>query len=355
MSVSLDDLAALVGGQVQGDGSVRLTGAATIRDARTGDITFADSAKFVGLLSTSPASAVVISSGLGTMDRPAIMVGEVHDAFARIAQYFRPQRAAGPTGVSPHAIVSSTARLAAGVTVHAGSTIADDVEIGEGTVVHSGVHILAGCRIGPNCTLFPNAVLYDGTRIGARSIIHAGAVLGAYGFGYATKGGRHLLSPQLGYVEIGEDVEIGAGTTVDRGTYGATVIGDGTKIDNQVMIAHNCRIGRHNMICSQVGIAGSCTTGDYVVLAGQVGVRDHVSIGERVLVGAKSGVMCDLQPGNQYLGAPAVVERDEMRLVAALHKLPELRKEVRELRRQLDTALAPRTDQASEATKEDAA
>jgi len=198
-------------------------------------------------------------------------------------------------------------------------------------------------------------VLYENTRVGARVIIHAGAVLGAYGFGYATKGGRHLLSPQLGYVELEADVEIGAGTTVDRGTYGATLIGEGTKIDNQVMIAHNCRIGRHNMICSQVGIAGSCTTGDYVVMAGQVSVRDHVNVGDRAVVGAKSGVMCDLQPAQQYLGAPAVVERDEMRLVASLHKLPELRKEVRDLRRQLETVLAARADQAKGATKEDAA
>ena len=132
-------------------------------------------------------------------------------------------------------------------------------------------------------TIFPNAVLYENTDRRRRATIHASAVLGAYGFGYELVDGRHVLSAQLGNVVLGADVEIGAGTTIDRGTYGPTIIGDGTKIDDQVMVAHNCRIGRHNMLCSQVGVAGSTTTGDYVVMAGQVGVRDHVHIGDRAV------------------------------------------------------------------------
>src|SRR5690606_14999477 len=147
------------------------------------------------------------------------------------------------------------------------------------SIIHSGVSILAGSRIGAGCTLFPNVVLYEGTLVGNRVIIHANTTIGAYGFGYATVNGRHQLSAQLGHVELEDDVEIGAGTTIDRGTYDPTVIGEGTKIDDQVMVAHNCRIGKHNLLCSQVGIAGSCTTGDYVVMAGQVGIRDHVHIG----------------------------------------------------------------------------
>lgn len=338
MAMTLRDLAALVGGRVVGDESLEILGAATIRDAKPGDITFADSAKFATQLAACSASAVVVGEGLGELPLPAIVVGQVSDAFARIVREFRPQWGAAPVGISPQATISPSAKLAADVTVHPGATIGDGVEVGSGATIHSGVRILAGCRIGENCTLFPNSVLYENTVLGPRVIVHAGAVLGAYGFGYATKGGRHILSPQLGNVEIGADVEIGAGTTIDRGTYGPTTIGEGTKIDNQVMIGHNCRIGRHNMICSQVGIAGSCTTGDYVVMAGQVGVRDHVNIGTGAIVGAKAGVMNDLAPGNRYLGAPALLERDEMRLVAALVKLPELRKEVRELRRQLEAS-----------------
>jgi UDP-3-O-[3-hydroxymyristoyl] glucosamine N-acyltransferase len=172
-------------------------------------------------------------------------------------------------------------------------------------------------------------------------LIHAGAVLGAYGFGYKTVGGRHQLSAQLGWVELGADVDVGAGTTIDRGTYGPTRIGEGTKIDNQVMIAHNCRIGRHNLICSQAGVAGSCTTGDYVVLAGQVGVRDHVHIGDRAVVGAKGGVSGDVPAGEIYLGIPATPEREQKLKQAALSKLPEMRRQLKELERTVSRLAGP--------------
>jgi UDP-3-O-[3-hydroxymyristoyl] glucosamine N-acyltransferase len=183
-------------------------------------------------------------------------------------------------------------------------------------------------------TLFPNVVLYEHTIVGNRVTIHAGAVIGAYGFGYQLSEGRHERSPQLGFVAIDDDVEIGANATIDRGTYGPTVIGEGTKIDNLVMIAHNCRIGRHNLICSQVGIAGSCTTGDYVVMAGQVGLRDHVEIGDRVALGAKAGVMHSIAEG-AWVGIPATPEREQMVKLAAVTRLPEMRKEFRALQRQV--------------------
>src|SRR5205814_5289138 len=168
-------------------------------------------------------------------------------------------------------------------------------------------------KMGPDSTLFPNAVLYGNTILGRQVLIHGGAVLGAYGFGYSTVDGRHKLSAQLGYVEVGDNVEIGAGTTIDRGTYGPTVIGSGTKIDNLVQIGHNCRIGRHNLICSQAGTAGSSTTGEYVVIGGQVGVADHIHVGDGALIGGKCGLMNDAQPGKRYLGAPAVEERQFFR------------------------------------------
>ena len=217
---------------------------------------------------------------------PAIQVARRPSRVCRRSSPFSsPAAAAAALGVSPLAVVSPTARLAEDVDVHPLATIGDDVTIGAGTTIHSGVHIMAGSQIGEDVTIFPNAVLYENTVVGPRCLIHAGAVLGAYGFGYELVDGRHRLSAQLGNVVLGADVEIGAGTTIDRGTYGPTVIGEGTKIDDLVMVAHNCRIGRHNMLCSQVGIAGSTTTGDYVVMAGQVGVRDHVHIGD----GAVSG------------------------------------------------------------------
>jgi len=171
--------------------------------------------------------------------------------------------------------------------------------------------------------------------IGNRVTIHAGVVLGAYGFGYETVDGQHRLSAQLGYVVVGDDVEIGAGTTIDRGTYGPTSIGEGTKIDNLVMIGHNCRIGRHNLLCSQVGIAGSATTGDYVVMAGQVGLRDHIDVGDRAVLGAKCGVMNHVPADSVYFGYPATADREQLLKQAALSKLPEMRKQFKALQKQV--------------------
>jgi UDP-3-O-[3-hydroxymyristoyl] glucosamine N-acyltransferase len=178
--------------------------------------------------------------------------------------------------------------------------------------------------------------LYEDTIVGDRCIIHAGAVIGAYGFGYLTEHGRHRLSAQLGHVEMESDVEIGACTTIDRGTYGPTAIGAGTKIDNLVQIAHNCRIGRHNLLCSHVGIAGSCTTGDYVVMAGQAGSRDHINIGDRVTVGAQAGIMHDIDDGETQVGSPATPVRQQMVMQAALSRLPEMRKELKALQHQVE-------------------
>jgi UDP-3-O-[3-hydroxymyristoyl] glucosamine N-acyltransferase len=179
-------------------------------------------------------------------------------------------------------------------------------------------------------------VLYENTVVGPRCVIHAGVVLGAHGFGYCCEEGRHQLSAQLGNVILEADVEVGAGTTVDRGTYGPTIIGEGTKIDNQVVIAHNCRIGRHNMLCAQVGIAGSTTTGDYVVMAGQAGVRDHVHIGTQAMLGAKAGVMNDVPEGARFVGIPATPQREQMIKQAALAKLPEMRRQMKSLQQTVD-------------------
>ncbi len=338
MVTSLATLAELVEGRLVGhsNGDLQIHGAATLDDAQPGQISLLDNSDKNHRLARSQASAVVVPHDLTPEQTPAIQVDDVHRAFAAIVAHFRPQRMAARVGVSPLAFVSPRARLAANVDVHPGATIGDDVEIGSGSTIHSGARILAGCKLGADVTIYPNAVLYEDTIVGPRSIIHACAVLGANGFGYKLTGGQYRLSAQLGHVEIGSDVEIGAGTTVDRGTYSATVIGDGTKIDNQVMIAHNCRIGRHNMICSQVGIAGSTTTGDYVVMAGQVGVRDHVHIGAGAVLGAKAGVSNDVADGVHMLGIPAVPMREQKLKFALLARLPEMRQQLKDLQRRLD-------------------
>jgi UDP-3-O-[3-hydroxymyristoyl] glucosamine N-acyltransferase len=348
MSVSLKELASLVGGQVCGDGELQLSGAATIRDAKAGEITLADSPQLAKQLAGCAASAVVVPGGFQPQGIDCLVVDHVHGAFARIVAHFRPPRPARRVGISPGAHISSSARLGSGVDIHAAATIGDDVEIGDGAVVHAGVRIMAGCRIGKQVVLFPNVVLYENTVIGDQSIVHAGAVIGAYGFGYEPIAGRHQLSSQLGWVEIGAQVEIGAGSTIDRGTYGPTIVGEGTKVDNQVQIGHNCRIGRHNILCSQVGIAGSCTTGDYVMMAGQVGLADHLTIGDRAQLGAQAGVMRNIPSDAVHTGSPSFPMRDYMMQIAALARLPEMRKQVRNLQRavaQIVGEVRPRDEQ----------
>jgi UDP-3-O-[3-hydroxymyristoyl] glucosamine N-acyltransferase len=345
MPTSLAMLAELVGGRLAGDcsGDLMIEGAATLEDAEAGDISLLDSADKSHRLSGCRASAIVVPADFPPERWPAIQVDDVHRAFVAIVLHFRPALRTRRIGVSPLACVSASARLGEDVDVHAGATIGDGVEIGAHSTIHSGARLLAGCVLGRGVTIYPNAVLYENTIVGDRSIIHAGAAIGAHGFGYKLVAGHYQLSAQLGYVEIGNDVEIGACSTIDRGTYSATVIGDGTKIDNQVMIAHNCRIGRHNLICSQVGIAGSTTTGDHVVMAGQVGVRDHVHIGARAVLGAKSGVSNDVAEGVQMLGTPAVPLREQKLKFALMARLPEMREQLKQLQRQMESLLAEKT------------
>ncbi|MBN2475922.1 MAG: UDP-3-O-(3-hydroxymyristoyl)glucosamine N-acyltransferase [Pirellulales bacterium] len=336
MQATLAELAALVAGRLVGDGKLLIHGAAPLCIAGPGEITLIDGEAKNRDLAECRAAAAIVARGSSPGELSVVQVEDVHQAFAMVVTHFRPPRRNRRIGVSPLAVVSPLARLAEDVDIHPTVTVGDDVVIGERTTIHGGVHIMAGCQIGPDVTIFPNAVLYEDTVVGPRCVIHAGAVLGAYGFGYAFVEGHHELSPQLGNVVLGPDVEIGAGSTVDRGTYGPTSIGEGTKIDDLVMVAHNCCIGRHNMLCSQVGIAGSTTTGDYVVMAGQVGVRDHVHIGNGAVLGAMAGVSNDVPAGNRMIGIPATPEREQKIKQAALSKLPEMRRQMKRLQAAVD-------------------
>ncbi|MGQ9576533.1 MAG: UDP-3-O-(3-hydroxymyristoyl)glucosamine N-acyltransferase [Thermoguttaceae bacterium] len=331
MQATVSELASLVGGELIGDGSVLVHGAAPLAEAGPGDITLVDRAERAELLASTRASAVVAPRSLLPKGLPVIQVDDVHRAFTVILSRFRPPRNKRRIGISPLAVISPSARIGQDVDIHPFATIGDEVEIGDGATIYPGVHIMEGSKIGPEVTIFPNAVLYENTVVGPRCVIHAGAVLGAYGFGYFSTEGRHQLAAQLGNVVLEADVEVGAGATIDRGTYGATVIGEGTKIDNQVLIAHNCRIGRHNMLCGQVGIAGSTTTGDHVIMAGQVGVRDHVHIGSHAVLGAMAGVISDVPDRARLVGIPATPEREQMVKQAALAKLPEMRRQLKQL------------------------
>lgn len=335
MGLPLQEIARLVDGRLCGATDLEITGAATIATARPGEITLADGPRLAPQLLRSQAAAVVVPVGFEPVGIPFISVADVHSSFAKVVRHFRPQLQHHHIGVSHAANISLSATIAPDVEVNPGATIGDHVEIGPGCIIHSGVCILDGCRIGEGVTIYPNAVLYENTLIGNHVLIHAGVVLGAFGFGYSLEGEKHKLGAQLGYVEVGDDVEIGANTTIDRGTYGPTIIGEGTKIDNHVQIGHNCRIGKHNLICAQVGIGGSSTTGDYAVIAGQAGIRDHAHIGERAVLGGRSGVINDIPAGQRVVGYPAIEEKEQYRVWGATIRLPEMRKKLLELERKL--------------------
>ena len=335
MAFTLGEISRLVRGRLHGDPSIVIRGSAIIRDAQAGQITLADSAKAVSALAECGASAVIVGEGV-TVDHMAyIQVERVHAAFKTVVECFRPRVRESHQGISQHAFVDPTAQIGRDVTIFPGVYVGPQVELGDRVVLYPGVCVMGGSTIGADSVLHANVVLYEGTEVGSNCLIHASAVLGAYGFGYETREGRHVLSAQSGYVRLENHVEIGAGTTIDRGTYGPTVIGEGSKLDNQVMVAHNCRIGRHNLLCSQVGIAGSSTTGDYVVMAGQVGVGDHLAIGSKTILAAKAGVMNDVPSDSIFVGIPATPHREQMQKQAAWSKLPEMRKEFKAMQKEL--------------------
>ena len=338
MPTRLAELAELVEGSLLGSGEASINRAAVLADAGPGAITFIDHVDKLPRLTKCQASAVVVPVGAEDVPLPAIRVDDVAAAFTAIVRHFRPSRSQAATGISPLAVVSPSAKIGPRVQVHAGATIGDDVVLAADCVIHGGVRLMAGCRLAEQVTIYPNAVLYEDTIVGPRVIIHAGAILGAFGFGYKTVDGRHQLTSQQGYVVIEADVEIGANSTIDRGTYGPTVIGEGTKLDNQVQVGHNCRIGRHNLLCAQVGIAGSTVTEDYVVLAGQAGIKDHVRIGKGAVVGAIAGITNDVPAGARMLGLPATPEREQKLMLAHQRKLPEIRRQLKTLLAQAEQA-----------------
>ncbi|HJT75808.1 MAG TPA: UDP-3-O-(3-hydroxymyristoyl)glucosamine N-acyltransferase [Gemmataceae bacterium] len=335
MTVTLRQLAELVHGQVCGDGDLVIHAARTLAEARPGDISFLETDKHAVHLPTCHASALVVPPGAAGDGRPVIRVADPLTAFVAIVRHLHGGRHETPPGIDPRAVLHPTCQVGPGASVGPLVTVGEGSVVGARCRLYPGVVIGAHCRLGEDVVLYPNVVLYEGTILGNRVVVHANAVLGADGFGYRLQDGRHVKVPQLGHVEVGDDVEIGACTTIDRGTFQATRIGDGTKIDNLVQVGHNCQIGRHNLFVSQMGIAGSSTTGDYVVIAGQVGIVDHVHIGDRVLIGAKAGVTKDVAPGERMLGAPATPEREQKRILMSLEKLPELRRDIRRLKQHL--------------------
>ncbi len=338
MERTLAELAQRVRGTLRGDGAKKIADARPFRTAGGADISFLAAELHTKDLEACQAGALFAKPGESLNGRPIIEVADPQAAFQEVYLFFHPQPAAPPPGIDARTHIDPS------VTLGPDCGIQPFVSIGAGTKLGARCRLYPGATIGRNCVLgddvvlFPHAVLYDGCMLGDRVIVHANAVIGADGFGYRVVQGRHMKIPQHGGVRIEADVEIGAGATIDGGTYEPTTIGQGTKIDNLVMIAHNCRLGRHNLICSQVGIAGSSSTGDYVVMAGQVGVADHVHVGDQAMLGAQCGVHKDVPAGWKVLGAPARPVKEAQVIMLSMDRLPELRKDVKQIKRQLGLA-----------------
>lgn len=336
-AITLGELAQLVDGRLHGSPDVVISDALPLKDAQARTITLVDHAKHHEQLLQSAASAVLTAEVIEGCDIPMILVEQPHQAFEKIVHHLRPRCLTRPVGVHCSALVDPSAVLGHGTVVGMGATIGANCVVGQRSVIHAGVHLMAGCEIGDDCEIFPNSTLYDGTRLGDRVLLHASVTIGSYGFGYRSDTGIHVRSAQLGWVEVENDVEIGAGTTIDRGSYGATRIGEGSKLDNQVQIGHNVTLGKHNLVCAQVGIAGSSSTGDYVVLAGQAGVADHTHLNDKVIVAAQSGVMQDVEAGRVVFGSPATDRKSAMIRIAISQKLPEMRRTIKELQREVES------------------
>ena len=328
MAVTLRQLAELIQGKVVGDGDLVVKSARVLHEAQAGDITFLDNARHAPKLTQSQATAAIVPPNLSVSGKSVIQVDDPLSAFIIVLNHLQGKAPPAPLGIHPRAEVHATAQIGADPSIHLFAIVGEKTVIGQRCRLHPGVVVGANCRLGDDVVLYPNVVIYDGTVIGDRVIIHANSTIGADGFGYRFQGGRHVKVPQIGNVVIGNDVEMGANSAVDRGTFGSTTIGEGTKMDNFVQVAHNCRIGKHNALAAHVGIGGSTTTGNYVLMGGQAGVKDHMTVGDGAMLGAKTGVIQDVPAGAKMFLYPALEEHLAQRVLACMKKLPNMRKDL---------------------------
>lgn len=296
-----------------------------LEEAGAASVSFLANRRYVGKAKESPAGLILVDAVVDLADRPVLRVKHPYWSFAQAIRWLHPEQVAewSDTPVHPTAVLGEGSRIFPGVTVGARTLL------GRQCVLHPGVHIGDDCVLGDGCELFPGVVLYRRTRLGNRVTIHANAVLGSDGYGYVLIEGRHDKIPQVGWVEVDDDVEIGACTSIDRGVLGPTRIGAGTKIDNQVQVGHNVKVGKHCLLVSQTGISGSTRLGDFVTLAGKVGVVGHIEIGSRSVVGGNSVVAKSLPEGSFVTGFPARPHRQWTEAQAALNRLPGLMKQLR--------------------------
>lgn len=334
--MKLGELARRIGGKLVGDPEVEVNGASPLEEQREGSVVWIESPKLLEKAEEGPAVAIIAPLSVKGSKKPLILVERPRLAFALALEVLYPARPLKP-GIHPTAVIEKGATLGRDVSIMAYAYIGEGARIGDRAVIYPFCFVGPEAEVGEESVLFPGVVIYEKVKVGRRVRIHAGAVIGADGFGYVKdEGGRHRKIPQVGRVIIGDDVEIGANTCVDRATLGATVVGEGSKLDNLVQIGHNAVIGRNCVIVGQAGVSGSVTIEDEVVLAGQVGVADHVRIGKGAVIGAQAGVIGDVPAGAFYSGYLARPHSIQMRVEAAKMRLPQMVREVRELKARVE-------------------
>jgi UDP-3-O-[3-hydroxymyristoyl] glucosamine N-acyltransferase len=346
---TLRDIAQAVEGRLIGSPDVAVTGAASLADAREGDLSYIEHDRHLPAAARSKAAAFVVSRELTGLTHPQIVAANAKYAFARIVQQFFTAPYAA-RGVAADVARGQDVEVGADVSIWPFVTLGDRVRIGARVILYPGVFIGHDSVIGDDSVLYPNVTVREQCSIGRRVIIHSGTVIGSDGFGYVQHGGRHHKIPQIGSVVIEDDVELGANVSVDRATFGRTLIKRGTKVDNLVQIAHNVTIGEHSILVAQVGIAGSTTVGSDVRIGGQAGLADHLDIGDRVIIAARAGVNRSLTSGQIVSGAPAIPHEISIKAQAVIPRLPELRQHVRALEQRV-TALETRSGRTTKTAK----
>jgi UDP-3-O-[3-hydroxymyristoyl] glucosamine N-acyltransferase len=330
------EIAEFTGAKLEGDANLEISGVASPESAGTQDLIYVSSARNLQRAAESRARCVLLPPGVQLEDRTVLRVEQPKLAFAKVAGWLRPEPAIA-TGVHKTAVIAPTVKVGDGVGVGPHSVIEDDVELGDGAQIGAQCFIGRGARIGEGCRMYPRVTLYAGVRLGKNVIVHSGAVIGSDGFGYVLGDGRHWKFPQIGAVEIGDDVEIGSNTTIDRGALDTTRIGAGTKIDNLVQVAHNVQIGEHCIIAAQTGISGSSNIGDRVSIGGQVGIADGCHIRDGAVVGAQAGIPTGktIPAGATVWGTPArpLVKFKEQ--FAWFSRLPELGERLKKLEQRI--------------------
>ncbi len=338
LTLSADEISRFIGGKVMGDGGAKVKDMSSAAFAKEGDITFASTEEELSAAEKSKASCVLTTVKKDRYSKPVILVDDIKRALTVMYNAMLEIKPPRKGSIHPTAVISEKTRLGKNVSVGPYAVIEEDVQIGDNSAIGANCYVGRKTAIGNNCRIYPNTVIYDQTVIRDKVIVHSGSVIGADGFGYVPRGEKIYKVPQMGNVIIEDNVEIGANTCIDRGTFANTVVGEGTKIDNLVQVAHNTKIGRNVLIAGQTGIAGSCEIGDGTMMGGNVGVADHVRVGKNAKIGAKTGVHGHVPEGKTIFGYP-YREADEARKMHALLSL--LIKHSRKLRAFLRTLPEP--------------